>query len=158
MACRRRAASVSVRAGRGRRWERRGRPRFGACASAKMRAASCLRTATAWVPRTLASTFVDGFEAKRRCAHDERRGTRVPSVANRMLHGVRCGMRSEGWRHHRDGEYRDRRSLNTSYLTSGADVWTLSFRPTGQDARTSVSGRSSASRSTCTAYTREKHP
>ena len=38
---RRRAASVSVRAGRGRRWKRSGRPRVGACASAKMRAASC---------------------------------------------------------------------------------------------------------------------
>ena len=42
-------------------------------------------------------------------------------------------MKSEGWRH---PEVVD----TTLYLTSGTDVWTPSFRPTGQDARTSVSG------------------
>ena len=60
--------------------------------------------------------------------------------SNWLLHDVRCGMRSEAWRYPRGGEYRDRRSLNTSYLTSGTDRWTLSFRPIGQGARTSVSG------------------
>ena len=42
----------------------------------------------------------------------------------------------------------------TSYLTSETDMWTPSFRPTGQGARTSVSegtdGRNSISRSACT--------
>ena len=39
------------------------------------------------------------FRERNADAHDERRGTRVPSVANRLLHDVRRGMRSEGWRH-----------------------------------------------------------